>query len=281
MREVFGTVWYEDLRELVKVISSLQDAGFDGVEVSLDYPLVHGGLLESKLEEFLRGVVDAGLKLAIHAPWRDLNISSPVREVSITSLKLISEALERALKLAEVEYVVIHLTTNQKYCGFRDKECIKASIENLEVLERLVRELSPAPLLIETTSGRCCSGEEQLPLILSSRSTIGVCLDPTHILERRLKKYKSVYRLRDILRDLPPIILERTEVLHIHGYRVKEGVFVPHTYPTEEQLTEFREFARFLKSPSKPVVLEIFRSDEGRIVPPEGLKPLVEEIRRW
>jgi len=259
--KVLYSIWLKDLNNEGELLRAIEKAGFTGVELSVDYPLCHDiGLPEAFLTELNK----RGYVYSFHLPWRDLALSSPIEEIRRSSVKEIIRCI-RELQAFKPEYFVIHLTTNQAFCGYRDRKCVQAGINSLNKLLPLVKNAG-TPLEIETTTDRCCGDEEHLPQILMQLKDpeLGVCLDPPHIIERRLKKWGEIYELSEVLRDQAPELVERTQVVHIHGYNTENGILRSHLFPdmgyVETMINQLKEM-NALRS-VKSFVIEAFHKGD-------------------
>ena len=228
--KVLHSIWLKDLNNVRDLLESVERAGFNGIELSVDYPLCHEAGIP---EVFLSELESRGYIYSFHLPWRDLALASPLKEIRRFSVNEISRCIKN-LQGFKPEYFVTHLATNQAFCGYRDRKCVQAGINSLNDLLPLVEDAG-IPLEIETTADRCCGDEEHLPYILTQVQTnaLGVCLDLPHIIERRAKKWGEIYELDEVLRDQAPVLIEKTRIIHIHGYSFEKGVLQSHLFPEE------------------------------------------------
>ncbi len=228
----------EDLSS-VKFLRDVSKCGFDGFEISLDYPHYYGSQI---LVEALRRIKAEGMHTAFHLPWRDLSLASPIEAVRTSSVNEIMKALRTIREVEENPlYLVLHVNTSQTFCGFRHSKCIKAGVKSLKELLPVTSEMG-YELLVETTQGKCCGGETELPYILQEVPEIGVCLDVTHLTLSRWKTTGIEMMPRDVMKDQAPILLERVMVAHIHGI-TKDPIrgAQPHGALTKEFLEDFLE----------------------------------------
>ena len=79
-------VWPHTER-LEKSLAAAWAAGASYVEVSLDYPWIYG-LRNEEAKALRRAVREWGFEVGIHAPWRDVSLASPIKEVWEASLCL-------------------------------------------------------------------------------------------------------------------------------------------------------------------------------------------------
>ncbi len=275
--KVLYSIWLKDLNNAGELLKAIKKAGFTGVELSVDYPLCHDMEVPGA---FLTELRRRGYVYSFHLPWRDLALSSPIEELRRSSVKEISRCVKE-LQAFKPEYFVIHLTTNQAFCGYRDRKCIQAGINSLNELLPLAKNAG-VPLEIETTTDRCCGDEEHLPQILTQLKDpeLGVCLDPPHIIERRLKKWRETYDLSEVLRDQAPELMERTQVVHVHGYSSENGVLRSHLFPDESYvetiINQLKEM-NVLRSVKSFVIEAFHKGDLSKDVP--SLRRVVKVIK--
>lgn len=269
-------VWLKDLSGFKALSKEISKAGFNGVELSLDYPLCFE-------EDIPRYVIDAlnveGLTLGIHLPWRDIALASPIEYVREASLKAVSQCLNKIRGL-KIEYVLTHVTTDQVECGYKDLKCIESGRKSLEFLIEEVKELG-TKLLVETTRSRCCSRDDQLSTLLKDLKDVGVCLDIPHLIEQRYRRLKSLPTINNLFKELPPDVLERTSLIHFHGYSLTNEGFVSHIKPKEDQVGELLDAIISLSNRRDfiGVVLEVFKDETSKSIEPKDLKYVVKRLK--
>ncbi len=275
--KVLYSSWGRDVDRENDFIEFLNKIGFDGIEFSLDYPYCH---TRNPPKEFLADIEREGLIYGLHLPWRDLSLASPIPEVREASVQVIKKCVEMLSGLNPL-YFLAHLTTDQTDCGFRDKECINAGIESLRELMPLINELS-IELVVETTHNRCCGGEEQIPYVLDAVENAFVCLDIPHLLSRRMIRWGEFYDPVTLIEELPPIVIERIRVIHIHGYRVdlnNRAVythFLPRPEEVEAILNKLSKVGVLRNV--KAAVIESFRDTQGS---ESTLRRIVREVHKF
>jgi len=224
-------------------VENLTRINADGIELSIDYPLL---FTQEIPNTFIDVVRREGLEVGLHLPWREVFLASPIPEIRRLSERITSSVITSVTSKLDPLYFVMHLSTNQSWCGPKDNLCLEAASESLKTLSQLSDELG-IPLLIETVMDRCCSNEEHLPHLLmrADLGKIGVCLDIPHIIERRIKRWKVLHNPSTVVNDLPPIMLDRAKVVHIHGVHVS-GPYtaLTHVIPSEEFLRDLMQAIR-------------------------------------
>ncbi|MCD6324073.1 MAG: sugar phosphate isomerase/epimerase [Desulfurococcales archaeon] len=201
-------------------VKEARKAGFDGFEVSIDYPHYYE---PSTIVKALQIIKCAGLSVAYHLPWRDLSLASPAENVRKASVKEILKAIDTIGRLEEHPlYLVLHLETSQSNCGFRSSKCVEAAVKSLNEIMPVTSDMG-FEVLVETTEGKCCGGESELPYILREVPDVHVCLDVTHLTLSRWRRVGVSQKPPEIIEDQAPILLERVRAVHIHGI-IKDSV---------------------------------------------------------
>ena len=275
--KVFINCWYRNIMNH-SFMESLTRINADGIELSIDYPLL---FTQEIPNVFIDAIHREGLEVGLHLPWREVFLASPISEIRRLSERIISGVVTSVTSKLDPLYFVVHLSTNQSWCGPKDQLCLEAASKSLETLSQLSDELG-IPLLIETVMDRCCSNEEHLPHLLmrADPGKIGVCLDIPHIIERRVKRWKVFHNPLTIVNDLPPIMLEHAKVVHIHGVHVPGPYTVlTHVIPSEEFLRELMQAIRSHVPHAGVGVLEIFKDITGRDINIRELRWVVSYVR--
>ncbi len=280
---ILYSAWYRNFasfssESIRNFISKLKDTHFDGIELSIDYPLYFKVSAQELVTHYLK---HEGLYLSIHLPWRDLELASPVEEIRKASLNVVLKCINELSKL-EPRYFILHLTTEQDFCGYMNKDCIKSAKESLSEIIKQCEDVS-IPLLIETTHDKCCSNEDTLPYILADfkdEPYIGVCLDPIHLLSRRIKMWGSGEDIVELVKSLPPIIIDRVEALHVHNYRrLSYGLTYVHLIPDDDVLKDFMEIIRYLGNRVKIITIEVYKDLSGKDIDINQLRHVVMTLK--
>lgn len=272
---MYVTLWFKDFRR-ADLPSEVIEGGFDGFELSLDYPIC-GWIKPTELPH-LRDLLGSGLEAAVHLPWREVYLASPIEEVRRTSMDYVVRCLEEAASI-EPKYAVLHLVTDQAVCSDSPESCISASARSLETLTDVSGKVG-IPLYIETTRNFCCGGLEQAVGFIERGAML--CLDIPHAIERYSRLRKRPLGLRDVLWDAPPRALEAVDCVHLHGYTMS-GYYVidSHLEPSRELLDEYLEVLRKGVLRPKYTVLESFYSASARkSVKFSELRWCVDELKK-
>lgn len=272
--KIYQTVWFKDFRR-TGLLSELVKGGFDGFELSLDYPLC---VYDVEAVGKLRDLLDSGLELAIHLPWREMYLASPVEEVREVSLRYVIRCLTYIGKL-NPEYAVLHLVSDQAVCSDNPELCISASVKSLEVVGKVASDLG-IELLVETTRNYCCGGLEQIVSYLDMG--VGVCLDIPHAIERYSRLRRRPLKLDEVMSEAPPRALEAVVSVHLHGYSMSgHHVVNYHVDPSRELVDEYLNVLNKGVLKPKYTVLETFYSSSlGRPIRFNELRWCVDELRK-
>ncbi len=279
--KVLINCWFKDIanEKLSNAfLNGITELGFDGIELSIDYPL----LFRCSIPNYLvNGLRDRGLILSVHLPWREIYLASPISEVRDAAVRTISRIIRQVSRLGP-EYLITHLSTDQAFCGEDDTDCVKASLESIKHLVKLSEELGVL-LAVETVADKCCSGEEKLPLILKEFDRLRICLDIPHIIEHRLRYWGVTTSVKEVINDLAPIMFDRLITIHIHGLKVHNGMAISHIIPSKEFLSSLLEGLK-VKISNKPkyAVIEVFRDvNGGPLRDINKLRWIISYLRRW
>ena len=262
-------IWYGEGRDPSALMSSIRRAHFDYVEVSLDYPWPFKDV--SRLDEIIGEAKRKGLKVALHAPWRDVKLSSPIEGIRKESLEFFKSALMEVR--GHFEYVVLHLTTDQtvERSEIVRREALEAAIDSLRTLIGLSRELGQK-LAIENVR----ESVSQIASLASTFPDLPLCLDVGHLIS-------SVTRMRgdprEALSEWAERLAGRTLVVHLSGVRKMGKYVVDHLWVSIR--SPLARFAVEIIKRLKPgyVLLEVFQNSKGEDVDPSELKGVVRHLK--
>ncbi|RLG87645.1 MAG: hypothetical protein DRO15_04600 [Thermoprotei archaeon] len=278
MLKVGTSLWIGNLGELSNYLSRVKASDFDYVEISFDYPL--GIDDKDTVNKIIDMLSTMDMLHAVHAPWADIALASPINTVREASLKCVRSVINFASELG-AEYVVVHISSSQKICSQHSGKnpCIEAAILSVRELESLAREYG-IPVVIENVPDKCCGSLYQIGKILDNVSQIDVCLDLGHAAYIKLKEGDSFSDLADIAKEWFPIVNHRVLVLHVHGV-VKKGYYVEDHVELSEVKINFKEILRTYRSSVRYVTLEVFKSYKSRSLDMLSLSNYVKDIKSW
>ncbi len=269
-----GSLWYKELSNPYESLNKTVLAGFDGAEVSIEYPLLDEKEVDvSALSDFSRNYY-----LGVHLPWRDVNLASPIPEIREGALKYLRRVIS-VLDRAEPQYYVLHVTTASIGCR-NSIRCVEKAADALTVLGRE----TTAKIIVETTSGPCCGNLSTIGLLVDEAEGVGVCLDIAQLVAEVLREgEEGCGRLVDeVIESLPPNVWDAAELTHIHGWEIRGRRVLPHRYPSDEQIAALRKFLRSVieRTGRLVAVFEVFYDSRGNTVHSWELSPLLREIAR-
>jgi len=274
MLRIGFSVWKEDSRRAQELVSSLLDAGFDHVEVSIDSPLDLG---DPDLTGVVEAVRRAGLSLGFHSPWKEIFIASPVEEIRSSAVSVLAKILDWAQRY-DPEYTVVHGSSEQDVCSKREDLCIDSLARSLELLAS-----SGSHIYIEAIQGTCCGRVSQLLKLLNRGLDIMVCLDLAHIAVENMIRGRGRWpsRISEALGEVPEPLGRRARAIHIHG--IRGGGKRPKTHYdfTYTQLGGEDVARAAVHWGSRYIVFEVFYRSSGGSVAPLDMAEEVRRIRGW
>lgn len=269
-----GSLWYKELVNAYESFNRTLLAGFDGAEVSVEYPLLDEKSIDvSTLSDF-----SSNYYLGIHLPWRDINLASPLPEVRDGALKYLLRVIS-VLEKVEPQYFVLHMSTESLGCR-NSVKCVETAASTLR---DLVRETA-TKIIVETTTGPCCGNLSSIGLLVEEAGDVGVCLDIAQLVADVISEgNEDQEELVELVIDsLPPSVWERVELTHIHGWEIRGRRVIPHRYPTHEQVAILRRFLKAVmeRTGKLVTVFEVFYDSRGNPLHSWELGTLLREIAR-
>jgi deoxyribonuclease-4 len=257
--------------DLTNLLQLFRKYSVELVEISIDYPWPFREW--RLLEELINELVESGIHIGIHAPWRDIVLATPYSILGEAIEKLLVEILGKVLELIPYKtYIVLHPLTMQRIELFNNRIDI---IENLKKrLLSLDKALNnKATLLLENLTKGFASEPSYLREVIKSVNSdnIGICLDIGHLAARYIRELRNRYSdFYEYLEEVVEIINDvSVETIHIHDVDNKgsEHLLVG------EGFLEFKKIFKTISS-LKPsyIIYEMFRSKKT--------KPSLEEILR-
>jgi len=131
--KVFINCWYRNVMDN-SFVESLTDVNVDGIELSIDYPLC---FTQEIPDAFINAVRREGLEIGLHLPWREVFLASPILEIRKLSERIIAKIVSSVANRLDPAYLIIHLSTNQSWCGPEDRFCLNAAGSSLKALSQL------------------------------------------------------------------------------------------------------------------------------------------------
>ena len=278
-------VWYGD-KNLEHTIASVARAGFNYIELSLDYPWPFKQV--DKLKQIRRYTQEYSLRIGLHGPWRDIALASPIESVRKAGLEVYRRVIEVAVDL-EANYLNLHLATAQAIDvdSVIEKDSIEAAIHSAMELCDLACEHA-LYLVVENDPGKCCGLLSQLAPIADKEKRIKFCFDVGHAViayTRKAKKNKEntgqQINYLELASQWATTFKDRLILLHLHDYRVKNGHVEDHLPPGVANVSVKQLLKTLRGTGIYYILLEVFYEEGGKHASPEKLSNTVREVRTW
>ena len=241
--------------------------GIDYVEVSIDYPWPQ--YRYSELRETIQKLLDQGVGIGLHAPWRDLAIASPYRDIREASLRIIARSIEPVLEIGKLLYIVVHPTTHQRVeIAENRKDILESFKESLVKLSKLVEGRSPV-ILVENLSRGFGGDLTSIVDVVASLNNVkvGICLDVGHLATyyKRYVEGSGYYSsFNDYLDDVVTALSSlnnQVPLVHLHDIDGSSE----HLLPGEGVLDFKHIYKKIWVLKPRYVLYEVFRSKKKRI----------------
>lgn len=187
MVKVGYTIWYGDHKYLEDRIRRVYELGFNYIELSLDYPWPY--INTDKFIESIRKIVkEYGLGVAIHGPWRDIRLASPVSEIREASLKVVIRVLNLISQLDPL-YFNLHMISEEaiKFNSVK-RDVLKAAAKSLESILSEADRLGIDVTIENNVDGIMSEPEHFISLKNIINREFYICLDVAHALIPYLKR---------------------------------------------------------------------------------------------
>ncbi len=271
----FGwSAWKGHLASWKKYLQQSLEAGFDYVELSLDFPLP---LKEDLLKRAVDEAREMGLDVAFHAPWRGLDLATPWEEVREGVVKVIKKAIDLSSKY-KAKYLVFHLTTSEKLEDDVKGKVFEAGKKSVMEISKYAKE-KRVDVALENTPRL---GQPDYFATLHSLTDIEFCFDLGHAVTTFKGRHKlklndvNVDEVLEVWRDA---IGDRVRCLHVHGVEQEKGKTKSHQmliYPITKRVAA----KAIALMGAEDVTLEIYYN-KGKEVEPKELAKEIREIRSW
>ena len=283
MVNVGFTIWYGDHKYLEDRVKRVYESGFDYIELSLDYPWPYIDT-ERFIDKVKKLAQEYGLKIAIHGPWRDIRLASPITEIRNASISVYKRLLEITSQLDPI-YFNFHIISEEaiKFNSVK-REVLHAAADSLEEILNMADNLGIDITLENNVDGILSEPEYFINLRNILNREFYVCLDIGHALMPYLKRSdESPYSILDYwiacLSDF------KTLTVHLNDVE-KVGTCVYEHLIFGQGILEFDKVVnkiRYVKG-LEYVLLEIFwrktKNGDRKGVSPEDLKEFIKIIRR-
>lgn len=235
---------------------TLMLSGFKYAEISMDFPWPYWQA--DKFEGQIKSIKEAGMKIGVHLPWKDINLASPYDEVREGAMNYLLKLLE-VLRKHEIEYAIAHISTREDV-KIRD-EWYYSKVA--DTLKRIASEYSNnnVEFVLENPPGGIFSKKESFVELVSS-SQAKICLDVGHVISRSIKETGfNISIFKEKIIDWVDASAPLLHVLHLHGVAKVNNEVVEH-YVMDGYEDIFAEAIRRASSDKRIVVtVEIFYKD--------------------
>ncbi|MCX8204167.1 MAG: sugar phosphate isomerase/epimerase [Candidatus Nezhaarchaeota archaeon] len=264
MRPLVALPVWPKAKSIVKALEKANEYGFDYVEASLDYPWPEE-LRGAAMKRIKEAKEMFGLKIAIHAPWRDIALASPRQYLREAALRLFEECLKFSAEI-EAMYFNIHVATHEAWSieevRRKVEEAALASVKQLaakarEVGIRLTIENNPEPLF----------GVPSMLKPLLEIEGVKLCLDVGHVayanwvIERRgLEALREETSLEEWVKAFRGKVL----VGHLHDYIVGESEFQDHLLLGAGEADVKENLELLLRAGCEMLLLEVHWASRNR-----------------
>lgn len=265
MRPLVALPVWPKAKSLAKALEKANEYGFDYVEASLDYPWPEE-LRGAALRKIKEAKEVFGVKLAIHAPWRDVALASPRQCLREGALRLFQECLEFSAKV-EALYFNVHVTTREAWTIEEVRRGVEeAALASIEYLAAKAREVGVG-LTIENNPEPLFGVPSMLkPLV--EIDGVKLCLDVGHVAytnwiieSRGLKAFgEEAAGLEEWIRGFKGRVL----VGHLHDYIANEHGFQDHLLPGAGGADVARDLELLLGAGCEMVLLEVHWASRSR-----------------
>ena len=264
MRAGFS-IWHKSQTNDPRFWELALKAGFGLVEIALDYPWPW----ERSFNNVVRRALREGLDVGLHAPWRDLRLASPLRDVREGGARAILGAVDKVLNLGvDFHYLVLHVSSQE----WIPEHVLDAYLDDVSTTLGEIRDFSRSHDFEVVIENAQIPLSERLTLLkkLASKLDIGVCLDLGHLVLGHIRKGASKRRLFKIVMKWLNELTYLVKVVHLHGY--DEDRKKPHIGLTQSNVDVMAGVLSILESmigdsisEDVPIVLEIFSYEDNDV----------------
>jgi len=286
------SIWYGTVKGVVgseqrisDFIRILIEQGYNLYEVSLDYPWPFSE--RELLEALLRALAENGGLIALHAPWRDLALASPMEDVRRTSVDVMTKNLDLVVGRHDVKYIVVHLHSQTSMGKVLTKanwdKVVESAAKSLYELSEWSKS-SGVPICVENMPRGASSYLEFLSQL--SNSIRCLALDIGHFYTSYIDLYEERYSdYYSALTHVLSTFNEKAKVVHLHDVIVVNSKpfkdIVDHVVPGQGVL----DYRRVLKIVSgfkvEHVIVEAFIASDGRHIKLSDLPNYLREYTTW
>lgn len=262
MRAGFS-IWHKSQTSDPSFWNLALQAGFELVEIALDYPWPW----ERSFNNIARRALREGLDVGLHAPWRDLRLASPLRDVREGSSRAVLEAIDKVLSVGiDFHYIVLHVSSQE----WIPEHMLDTYLDEVSTTLGEIRDVSRSHGFDVVIENAQTPFSDRMALLkkLAKRLDVGVCLDLGHLVLGGVRKGASKRRLFKTVTKWFNELSHLVRVVHLHGY--DEDRKKPHMGLTESNIDVMAGVLSILgrmvrdKMPDEvPIVLEVFSYEDN------------------
>lgn len=274
-------LWLGDRAKFKYKVDETRKAGFDFIELSLDYPWpIPDSSTPKKIAGYIR---EAGLDLAIHGSWRDIRLASPIDEVREASVKYTLKLLEMMEDL-EPKYVVLHVSTDQ---AIEEAKNFEQSIINATSISiRAILDFASKNgliILFENVPSHFCSSIDHIKRAILSVEGSEICFDVGHAQVQAVRSgsWKKEVKVDIIIDEWFENLGSKIRGVHVYDCLVKGRWIDEHIAPStsSKSIKSLIKWIKDEKSRVDFVVIEAFKDSKGNEVEPNKLTSLVRQVK--
>jgi len=271
-RKYGWAAWKGHLEKWKELIEETKVAGFDYVELSLDYPLLYE---KEKLIGAVKALKDVGLGLTFHAPWRGVELATPWEEIREASVRLVKKAIDLAAELG-ADYVVYHVTTPEKLTPDVRDSVFEAGKKSVEEVSEYAEKVG----VIAAVENVGSLGQPDYFGALRDETRANFCFDFAHAVTSFMQRHKL--KLEDV--DVDEVIElwknaigGRTVCAHIHGIEGSRREHRPLVYP----ITKRAAAKAYVLTGADYVTFEIYYIKKNKEASPKFVGKEMNEVKSW
>ncbi|MEM4576506.1 MAG: sugar phosphate isomerase/epimerase family protein [Candidatus Nezhaarchaeales archaeon] len=273
-------LWLGDKAKFKYKVDESHKAGFDFIELSLDYPWpVPDSSTPKKIADYIR---EAGLDLAVHGSWRDIRLASPIDEIREASVKYTLKLLEITEGL-EPKYVVLHVSTDQAIEEARNfgQSIIDATSASIQTILDFAFE-NGLTILFENVPSNFCSSIDHIKRAILSVEGSEICFDVGHaqVQAVRSSNWKEV-EVDVVIDEWFKNLGSKIRGVHVYDCLVEGGWINEHVAPStsSKSIKSLLKWIKDEKSRVNFVVIEAFKDAKGNEIGPRKLTSLVRQVK--
>ncbi|RLF21921.1 MAG: hypothetical protein DRJ68_02370 [Thermoprotei archaeon] len=272
-------LWIGDRGNFEAKLKEAYEAGFDFIELSLDFPWP---IPDSSTPNLIaRAMKEMGLDIALHGCWRDVKLASPISEVREASVKYVVRILD-CCKALEPAYVVFHVSTDQAVSEANEYEqlIVDSAVKSVKEVVSYASKRG-LEVVFENVPHQFCASLDQAVKLFRQVNGCKVCFDVGHAYAHSVRRNRNVdlYELvNSWLRELRDLI----KCIHVYDCLVQGRWIDEHITPTttSHSIKALIEASRSWSFKPAFIVIEAFKNPDGGDAKPGDLVDVVELLKR-